>query len=134
MDDAVNRFVRYQFPVILWGIIIFIASSIPNLAQPMPFFPHIDKVAHFFEYGILAYLMSRAIHYSSMHPGLIWSLVLSLVFCAVFGAGDEIHQLFIPGRIESISDFAADLAGIFCALTVFYIRHGRRNPVSSKNR
>lgn len=124
MDSTLKRFFMYQFPVILWGLIILVFSSMPLITQPLPSIPFIDKVAHMSEYGIFAYLMSRALFFTpTFQYRLIRVLTLTFIFCAIFGAGDEIHQLFIPGRTESIGDFTADLTGSILALIVFYFRY-----------
>lgn len=133
MDTVLKRFFTYQFPVILWGIVILIVSSIPRLVQPFPSITFADKLAHTAEYGIFAYLMSRALFFTTTFQfRLVRVLLLTFIFCAIFGAGDEIHQLFIPGRTESISDFIADLTGSILVLIVFYLRYNRQNVILSE--
>ena len=123
-DDKVAKFLKYQFPVIFWGLLIAVVSSIPKISQPIPSIPYADKAAHFLEYAIFAYLMCRALFYSSRPHHLSRAVIISIVFCAVFAAGDELHQLFIPGRSKSLTDFIADSLGILSALALFNFRHG----------
>lgn len=126
MDEKAARFMKYQFPVILWGLLIVVVSSIPRISQPIPSIPYLDKFAHFMEYAVFAYLMCRALFYASRPGKMGRALFFSFLFCIAFAAGDELHQLFIPGRSRSLSDFIADSAGIVFALSVFYIRHAKR--------
>ena len=125
MDDKVARFLKYQFPVIFWGLLIAVVSSIPKISQPIPSIPHADKAAHFLEYAVFAYLMCRALFYSAQPHHLSRPVIMAILFCAVFAAGDELHQLFIPGRSGSFSDFIADSLGILSALILFYFRHDK---------
>lgn len=37
--------------------------------------------------------------------------MITMLFVSVFGALDEVHQSFVPGRFASIYDFYADLVG-----------------------
>lgn len=74
------------------------------------YFEHpIRKLAHFSEYacmGVLVYLMWR--------PWLtkgrkLYGLVIIWVFLSA--AGDEFHQLFVPGRYGSFADVCLDTCG-----------------------
>lgn len=60
-----------------------------------------DKVAHFLEYLGLGLLLSRA-------TGR-WTT--GWVLAAWYGALDEVHQAFVPGRSSGIDDWFADLLG-----------------------
>lgn len=134
MEKSVRAFLKYRLPVILWSLFMLIVSSLPRVSQPFTGFPHIDKVAHFIEYGIFAFLIGRALYYSNASRSIVRAMMLSLVFGALFGAIDEIHQLFIPGRTNSIADFAADVGGIISGLLLFYAgihRHKNRSPEES---
>jgi VanZ family protein len=67
-----------------------------------------DKAAHFFTFGAMAML-----------AGLAWpTLSLLWVFLLVVGIGvsDEIHQLFLAGRVAGWDDLAADSFGAASAL------------------
>jgi VanZ family protein len=69
-----------------------------------------DKLAHFGEYMILAFLLARAFCAGNATP-TSRRLVAALVAAAAFGLFDEIHQHFVPGRTASALDFAADAVG-----------------------
>ena len=90
-------------------------SSIPYLPFP---FPEVDKVYHFFEYLGLAFLMIRA-----LYPEGRFSLrtrCLAAFFVAVaYGASDEFHQYFVPGRDCSGFDLLADTAGSAAGIFIF---------------
>ncbi len=70
-------------------------------------FPHIDKVAHFGVFFILAALFKRAMTLPN------WGYILVLAF---YGAAVELIQGTLPHRFASFADFIADIAGILCYL------------------
>jgi VanZ family protein len=61
-----------------------------------------DKVAHAGFFCLLAVLMARFV---GLHAALVIALAL------LFGAADEIHQSFLPGRVAGLDDWMADIAG-----------------------
>lgn len=67
----------------------------PPLVHPL------DWAAHFTAYAALGYSLGRATGSRG------WALVLA----AWFGALDEVHQAFVPGREAGITDWLFDLAG-----------------------
>jgi VanZ family protein len=111
--------------VIGWLIVIFALPNILSLSGEGPRLPkRFDKVIHFFEYVVLAILIS-------------WSLNKPLqrerfpVFCAAVFAGlaigalDEFTQYFLPLRDSSIRDWLADAAGILAGASLAIARRGR---------
>ena len=62
-----------------------------------------DKLIHLLEFAILGFLAAKAT--GSARGGF--------VVAALWGAVDEIHQVFTPGRGSGLDDWAADLIGGF---------------------
>lgn len=83
-----------------------------------------DKLIHATEYAILAALLVRALVRGP--PRLrVGTAALVAVACALaFGASDEWHQSFVPGRSSSAFDAIADGVGacLGAALATFYYR------------
>ena len=99
--DAVRRWL----PAALWAAGLLTATSWPN-----PHVPDVragDKVVHVGLYAGLAWLCTRALLAGDRRPSPLWVVVA----VAAFGAVDEWHQRFIPGRSTSAADWAADAAG-----------------------
>lgn len=118
------RFARYYLPPILWVILIFSVSSIPNLGEKAPFeIP--DKVAHFVEYAILGFLLFRALgrETRAQSSGLCLSKALlgAMGLGLGIGAVDELHQLFIPGRSCDLLDFACDALGVILLASIAFL-------------
>jgi VanZ family protein len=98
-----------RFLAAAWGGLLLAVTSWPNPpAIAAGGFP-LDKVTHFFLYGIEALLLVRAFADGSRGQ---WSRVLAVVgSMALWGMLDEAHQQWIPGREMDSGDLFADLAG-----------------------
>ena len=131
MNSKKYNFFVYQFPVIVWAIIILTVSSIPHFACVKPSWTKFDKVAHFIEYGILCYLLTRALGYRSNRTVTKFIIILSIAICGVLAGIDELHQKYIPGRFTSIGDFIADISGIVFAQVIYYKNFFKKSKVNN---
>jgi VanZ family protein len=93
--------------VLLYAGLIFALSSRTAAELPPGPFPHVDKLVHFVEYAVLGALVAVALG-GRLSAGWI---AVALVLCAGYGASDEWHQRFVPGRDASIFDLVADTLG-----------------------
>jgi len=102
---------RARIAAALWGGFLFLITSWPNPPSvPAGGLP-LDKVTHFLLYAVEAFLLYRAIAWKG-RPGFAWSRILILVgTMALWGALDEAHQEWIPGRMMDSGDLAADVVG-----------------------
>jgi VanZ family protein len=90
-------------------IIIFIASSIPDVGS-LPGGMS-DKGAHAIGYGVLGALILRALAHGRF-AGVRWSTAAgSVLLATLYGATDEFHQSFVPGRSPDVHDVLADATG-----------------------
>lgn len=83
-------------------VLILGASSCSSVSAPS--LSGIDKVAHFGIFGLLA----THLHLSGLTSRRLW---LTILLCSVFGALDEFHQAFTPGRSVDALDWVADTLG-----------------------
>ncbi len=72
---------------------------------------HLDWWLHGIEYGILAALMMKYFSYRHFILKETQAIIATMLFCGVVGGLNEALQAFIPRRIPSISDEAANLVG-----------------------
>jgi len=115
-------FLSLWLPVGLWCGAIFYLSSIPNLATPWGTWDIIlRKIAHISEYGILAFLIWRAI-FHSIKINLLKTYAWSGAFSFIYAVSDEIHQIFVPTRHGSILDILIDGIGIGLMLCFLIVR------------
>ncbi len=119
MNPQRRKFLIYQVPFILWAVIILTVSSIPQFAEVTPGWKNFDKVIHIIEYGIFGFLLTRALYFQDKNSIRKFAVILSILIGGAFAGLDEIHQRYIPGRFESLGDFAADLSGILLAQILF---------------
>ena len=96
-------------PAALWALGLFLLSEVRGTPSAVEaFLPVPDKLVHLVLYlafgGSLAWA-KRASRTEVPHA-------LLLVLGAVYGAIDEWHQSFVPGRTPEFSDWLADLAGV----------------------
>jgi len=95
--------------VIAWSVVIFMLSAQSNLQLPDSFPPSSDKVAHFWLYGVLGWLWSRAIRSTYPRWTTVAVVLSALAFTGLYGLSDEWHQLYVPGRCADLSDALADV-------------------------
>jgi hypothetical protein len=114
-------------PVALWVAFILAATSTPGSALPPSPFSGFDLFVHVGIYSGLGFLLYRALYGGAKdkvrrakHEGqstaargwrLRFSGPVAFAAAAAFGALDEGHQLFIPGRYCCLSDWVADALG-----------------------
>lgn len=106
------KFVKLWIPVILWAILIFYLSSIPDLKTDLKYDFILRKIGHILEYFVLAFLLFRAFKGSFSLTDLflfIYPVSLSLFYAI----SDEFHQQFVRGRSCAARDVLFDAAGIF---------------------
>lgn len=105
-------------PAVAYMALIWWLSSKP-IVLPLPELPWRDKLAHVVEYGILGFLLSRAVRGSwpSFRPAR--ALVAAALLTSIWGYVDEIHQAFVPGRNSSAWDLLADVVGAVLGVTAY---------------
>jgi VanZ family protein len=110
----------------LWaGIVAYLNQTPQFIDAPMPF-PHLDKLVHFTEYGVLAVLLSFSLWVSGVRIGRAHLFSFLIIIC--LAALDEWHQQFVPGRSGNTLDWLADSISA-CILSVLMYRI-RLNRVS----
>ena len=114
--------------------LIFIGSSLEQPALPMPEFEwlSIDKLYHFIEYFILGGLL--AIAFVKAKPAIIPSKLIwfvAAVLSILYGASDEWHQTFVPGRYATLADWVADVLGSIAGVLVVYLYYRKKLLVNS---
>jgi len=115
-----------KFKLQLFGLcsgVIFVFNLFYLGAKPIAvgLFPEPwDKLAHFGAFATLAALAWLTM--GRRHP------LAALCFTLLVGALDEVHQIWLPGRVADIWDFAADACGACtCLATIQTFRRSRRS-------
>jgi len=108
-------------PLIVYWITLFIMTTIP--ADKIPhLFDNQDKYEHFIAYCGLAILLSLALYFQKKSI-LISSnaFLFTLLFVLTYGAVDELHQNFIPGRYCDFYDWLADSFGGILGIGIVFL-------------
>ena len=121
---------RRWLPVVGWAIVVSTFSTswftgertglyiIPVLATLFPqaspdelrnMHQGIRKLAHFVEYLILSVLLYRALRARRRFD--VRAAGMALGIAALYSAGDEFHQWFVPGRTAAGTDCLIDVSG-----------------------
>jgi len=118
------RFFYWYLPAIMWGGLLILLTSLPDLSAPELGIEIEDKIYHLLFYAAFAFLWARAdIQGKSARFKL--GLLRSGLFLSAFACLDELHQLVIPGRDCSFADGIADILGIILGLFLFKILFNR---------
>lgn len=119
-------FFRYLFFTLCWLLLILLLTLTPGENMPQTSLWEnllsFDKVAHFFIFGVLVFLMiiglSKQYRYLFLRNKAVQ---ISLAVGIAYGIIIEIIQQFIPGRGFEVADIAANTIGCFMGYGLFYV-------------
>ena len=117
---------------VAYMVLIFLLSSSPLTGKIPPIWIYQDKIIHFVEYGILAFLLARALTGPDSTPKP-WRPGAALLLAVVFGISDEIHQSMVPGRDASFTDLLANTVGAMAGVLLWTILVHRWATIRKKN-
>jgi len=113
---------------------IFLVSSVPDddseLARTVLFLePQVQNLLHAPVYGVLAWLWWRALVAWGM--GSRGAVLAAAALATVYGALDEVHQYFVPGRFASVTDALLNAAGALAVVCWVFWRRDAAPPTRS---
>ena len=100
-------------PAALWAAVLFLLSELQGLGGVLP------SGAYKFVHGGLYLILGLSLAWGKMRTGLGVPGVLLLLIGVGYGALDEWHQSFVPGRDASVGDWVADSAGVMLGFVLF---------------
>lgn len=113
MLAAIDRVARWPL-LLAWLALIFGLSSIPNeIRRPTGTIPY-DKIAHFLEYTVLAFLIAWVLARARRSPVDASVAAIAVGAAVLYGVSDEWHQSYVPGRDPSWTDLSTDALGAVC--------------------
>jgi len=126
MQQTGPRWLGAFGPALAYMLLIWVLSSFP-IQLPLERIPFRDKAVHFVEYGTLGALLSHALRvtYAKWRLLSVWSC--AALVTTLWGAIDEIHQAFVPGRNSDVADLVADAVGALAGAAIYLIVHKRRS-------
>lgn len=128
------KILKYWAPPVLYMAFIFVISSMEQPPDPMPKFEWlpIDKIYHFIIYGILSILL--AVAFVNVPPKWLptgWIWVTAALISILYGASDELHQMFVPDRFATLADWLSDVIGAIAGVVGVYFYYKRQNKNKS---
>ena len=109
-------FYRMLWPIALASTIVYSSGGagpqLPKILQLVA----IDKIVHFFIFGLLATLILRV--FDNNRPHLKYALIAFIV-TSLFGLIDEYHQYLNPYRYFEWADWVADTLGAVVAVIAY---------------
>ena len=104
-------------PIVYMALIFFLSSR----SDPAPILTQNfwDKGLHFVGYAGLAFVFARA--FAGERAALLIALTYAFIASSAYGATDEWHQAFTPGRNSDIEDWFADTVGSVLGVIAYAI-------------
>jgi VanZ family protein len=102
----------------VYAVVIWWFSSQPGSAVGLP--PPWDKIVHGLTYAVLGGLAALAM--GSVRRGFL--------LAALYGAIDEAHQAFSPGRSPDYADWLVDMIGALVGAMIVNLGQIMRKPAS----
>jgi uncharacterized membrane protein len=155
-----DRFGIYLSLTLLYAALIFFLSSSSNMGNPAsiiyffePFIRSLensglgfllyplyifalypDKAAHMVLYAGFGFLLYLTLNNSPYKRLRDHAFIFAFLIGTAYGASDEFHQYFVPGRTMSIWDLLADSIGLALAQAAIYIKgklSGKKTKIST---
>jgi VanZ family protein len=105
-------------PVVMYAAAIFLVSSMPSPPTPDGVS---DKSAHGAAYCGLGLVVLRAAAGAEWAGIRAGTSLAAVALTTAFGASDELHQMFVPGRSADVHDLAADATGAAAGVMAMWL-------------
>jgi len=120
-----KRLFIYHLPAIFYAAAILFVSTVPDLKSPEVRFLAFDKVAHFMEYGLFAFLLARSVgdifRLKKNRSNYTYFICLGII--VIFAAMDELLQRSVQGRFADGLDYLSDIGGSGLVLLLLWFRN-----------
>lgn len=113
----------------------FEGSDLKFILYPLGiFYRYPDKAAHMILYAGFGFLLFYTIHNASNPAFRNHAFLLAIIIGILYGASDEFHQSFVPGRSANTWDLAADVLGVSTAQTIIFIKEKLYNRYKNSSK
>jgi len=124
------RAILLRLPALLIAGIIWFLSSQSTLPQPKGILGW-DKLQHLAAFAVLAVTVGLWVSPAFWKRRSVLALLLVALISSAYGALDEFHQYFVPGRFCNFWDWLADTLGAFsgAAAVLLLMRKNMRTSI-----
>ena len=119
-DRSLRRLALAWGPAAFWAAVLFLLSEIRGVPTLSGFLSN-DKLIHGALYSVMGALLAWGALTSRAR--LVWPALLPGY---IYGALDEWHQMFVPRRVPSMLDYAADVVGVTLGFVLVLLVLGGR--------
>lgn len=114
--QSMKKLLSLWLPPAVWAVFIFFFSSLPVVKTTQIYWQDfvLKKTAHMIEYGVFAILIYRALKVSGIKKSN--AALFAILAAVIYGATDEYHQSFTPGREPRVRDVVFDTIGAILAI------------------
>ena len=125
------RVYLYGVPAMAWAALLLATAVARDLGpiEDIDVVPSQDKLVHFLEYLVLAFLAFFAL-VRGTHRSREWQMWTAFLAAAAYGVFLELLQMGVPGRETSALDMAANTLG---ALAGAFVASRLLEPVAIRN-
>lgn len=117
------------FGLLAYCGLLYWLSDQPSLPAPT-WFPGQDKLYHAGAYCLLAVSAWCNLSHIIKRPIILAAAVI--VFSSLYGASDEWHQSFVPGRSSDVWDWLADTLGAGLAVLVLLAMSAKKMDIGGR--
>ena len=88
-----------------------------------------NYIVHFFEYGFFGLAVLLGVTSTFSKRLIARRALITVLIASLYGATDEFHQSFIPGREASFQDLVADTLGaVVFTIAIYLVKVTRQTP------
>jgi len=132
MKEKIQQYLSTKWPAIIWSVFVFILLVLPPEAlnkERKIEFVQLDKIIHFFLFGILAGLWA---HYKKQQlQKQLFPFLFIMAVTAIYGIATEFVQDWV-GRDFDVWDMVADAAGAL--VFVCWVWYKKEDPGRNRGR
>jgi len=109
---------------IVYAYFIYYESSQDTSSVSLPTYS--DKFIHFIVFGLLCLMICWSLSSVTLGNKWIYKIILAIGITSLYGASDELHQIFTPNRSVEIFDWLADTTGAVTAGLLWQVTTHKR--------
>lgn len=111
---------KNYLPVVSWALFILYLTMMPGEDVPSINIPHLDKIAHFGLFSVLAYFFLFGLRRDNYPLKNRQITVLVLLLCIAYGGLIEVLQYATGWRSFEVMDIFFDAIGAIFGILAFY--------------